>query len=202
MKEIQVHSYLPFVHRRQRRELQTSFAQSLRHSLQSGPSCLQCAKSLRWNSVHGERVLYVVPATQSAFDPGPMGRKHVQRTICSGKTNPVKKDSAEWRPAVLRLSDRCFLSCLLGKPAHSSGSTSSLWIYKQRHYSICELIVFLFFLLCKYKKKNNSCNAFQWWHAGGISVSWSSFSSDFLHLDSPDSNLSRKPSTGFPLRHL
>lgn len=29
-------------------------------------------------------------AALSACDPGPMGRKHVQRTICNGKTNPVK----------------------------------------------------------------------------------------------------------------
>lgn len=96
--------------------------------------------SLRWNSVQGERVLYVVPAAQSAFDPGPMGRKHVQRTICNGKTNPVKKDFAEWGNGLQLscvFSDRCFLSCLLVKPAPSPESTSGLWRYKQGHYSIC-----------------------------------------------------------------
>lgn len=91
--------------------------------------------SVCWNSVQRVQALYVVPAAQSAFDPGPMGGKHVQRTICNGKTNPVKKDFAEWGNGVQ-------LSCVLVTDAFSAAYLLNLHIHLHptvacRLYSIC-----------------------------------------------------------------
>lgn len=61
-------------------------------SLLSGFLSAVC-EGLRWNLVQAESTLIYSTcraAPLSAWDPGPMGRKHVQRTICNGKTNPVK----------------------------------------------------------------------------------------------------------------
>lgn len=117
-------------------------------------------QSLRWNLVHAERVLYVVPAAQSAFDPGPMGRKHVQRTICNGKTNPVKKDFAEWGNGVQ-------LSCVLVTDAFSPAYSLKLHVHLNPPvacgFANGDITAFVSSLLssCKSKKKNNYCNAFQ-----------------------------------------
>lgn len=94
-------------------------------SLSSPNSPFFSVQDLRWNSVQAESALYVVPAAQSAPDPGPMGRKHVPRTICNGKTNPVKKDFvdfAEWGNGVQ-------LPCVLVTDAFSSAYLANLHIH-------------------------------------------------------------------------
>lgn len=104
--------------------------------------------------MQAERVPYVVPAAQSAFDPGPMGGKHVQRTICNGKTNPVKKDFAEWGNGVQ-------LSCVLVTEAFSPAYLAILHIHLSPpvalDYTNRESTAFVnfvvFFCKCKKKKK-------------------------------------------------
>lgn len=117
-----------------------------------------------------ERVPYVVPAAQSAFDPGPMRGKHVQKTICNGKTNPVKKDFAEWGNGVQ-------LSCVLVTEAFSPAYLAILHIHLSppvaRDYTNRESTAFVNFVVffCKYiKKQNNYCIAFLMMTGDDLSV--------------------------------
>lgn len=69
--------------------------ESLQHSCRpslciSFLSSARCARVVNVQAQSGFICSTCRAAALSAWDPGPMRRKHVQKTICNGKTNPVK----------------------------------------------------------------------------------------------------------------
>lgn len=76
-------------------------------------------QSLRWNLVQTERTLICSTCSPVSLRPRTNGKKTCAKDHLQWKNKSCKRFcgfccTGEWCPAALSLSDRCFLSCLLG----------------------------------------------------------------------------------------